>query len=305
MKMESGQRPPAVRGSMTALVTPFRNGEVDWACVDALVDRQIEGGTDWLVALGTTGESPTLSPAEREKLIDAVLARAHGRCPVMVGTGSSSTRETVDRTRQAAAAGADAVLVVAPCYNRPTQDGLFHHFAAVAEATDLPVVLYNVPARTGVDIDTDVVVRLRESRRNIVAIKDASGRLDRVTGLRSRCDIDVLSGDDSLTWPFLSLGAVGVISVIGNLDPALAKSLVTAAIEERMSDALRIHRKVYDLAIALGRFGPNPIPIKTAMAAAGLCRAEFRLPLCPLGEDARAAIERILRRQELLERVPA
>lgn len=299
--MEHQDETAAMRGSMTALITPFRAGEIDWPCVDKLVDRQIEGGTDWVVPLGTTGESPTLTRAERDKLLNAVIARAAGRCPVMAGTGSNNTADAVNRTKHAASVGANAALVVAPSYNRPTSEGLFRHFARVAESVDLPIVLYNVPARTGVNIDNDVVVRLREDFTNIIAIKDASGNVDNVTDLHGRCDIAVLSGDDSLTWPLMALGAVGVISVIANLAPSLMESLVTAALEGNASDALQIHRKVHDLAVGIGRYGPNPLPIKTAMAINGLIEEEFRLPLCPLDADSRAGIERILRRHEMLE----
>ena len=299
--MEHSDVTTAMRGSMTALVTPFRDGEIDWPCLDKLVDRQITGGTDWLVPLGTTGESPTLTRAERDKLLDAVIARAAGRCPVMAGTGSNNTAEAVNRTKHAASAGANAALVVAPSYNRPTPEGLFRHFAKVAESVDLPIVLYNVPARTGINIDNDVVVRLREDFSNIIAIKDATGNVDNVTDLLSRCDIAVLSGDDSLTWPFMALGAVGVISVIANLAPSLMKSLVTAALEGNASNTLQIHRKVYDLAVGIGRYGPNPLPIKTALAINGLIEEEFRLPLCPLDADSRAGIERVLHRHEMLE----
>lgn len=287
------------QGSMTALVTPFRNGEVDWPCVDKLVDRQIEGGTDWLVPLGTTGESPTLSSAERERLLGAVISRAAGRCPVMAGTGSNNTAETVERTRQTASAGANAALVVTPCYNRPTSDGLFRHFAKVAESVDLPIVLYNVPVRTGVNLDNDTVVGLRKRFPNIVAIKDATGNVSNVTELSSRCDIAVLSGDDVLTWPLLALGGAGVISVIANLVPSLMRSLVTAALRGDGGAALQAHRKVYNLATGLGRLGPNPIPIKTAMALAGLIAEEFRLPLCELDADARKGIAGLLRRHEI------
>ena len=286
---------------MTALVTPFCDGDVDYACFERLVDRQIEGGTDWLVPLGTTGESPTLSDAERDKILETVLTRSGGRCGVMPGTGSNNTADTVERTRRAQAAGADAALVVVPSYNRPTSEGLFRHFATIADAVELPIVLYNVPARTGVDMGNDVVVRLREAHANIVAIKDAAGDVDRVTDLSSRCDIVVLSGDDTLTWPLMALGAVGVISVLSNLAPSLMKSLVTAAEAGEVTSALPLHRKVYDLAVGLGRFGPNPIPIKTAMAVSGLVREEFRLPLCPVDKSARSGIEAVLRRHELLE----
>lgn len=299
-KLAQPSRP--IRGSMTALVTPFRNDAVDYACMDRLVDRQIDGGTDWLVPLGTTGESPTLSEAERDKILDSVLARSNGRCGVIAGTGSNNTDATVERTRRAQAAGADAALVVVPSYNRPTPEGLFRHFATVAEAVEIPIVLYNVPTRTGIDMGNDVVVRLRQAHANIVAIKDASGDVDRVTDLASRCDIDVLSGDDSLTWPLMALGAVGVISVLSNLAPSLMKSLVSAADARDAKSVLSLHRKVFDLAMGLGRFGPNPIPIKTAMAINGLLREEFRLPLCPMNQESHAGVEAVLRRHELLER---
>lgn len=288
-----------IRGSMTALVTPLRDGEVDWSCWERLIERQIAAGTDWLVALGTTGEAPTLSQAERDKMLERTVSQADGRCPVMIGTGTNNTAETIERTRRAEDAGADAALVVAPCYNRPTREGLFRHFAAVAESVGFPIVLYDVPARTGVEIHPDVVVRLRERFANVVAVKDATGRVENVSELTARCDIAVLCGDDTLTWPCLSLGAVGVISVIANLCPALMKSLVAAAADGDMPKGLSVHRKVYDLAAGIGRFGPNPLPIKTAMAIAGLLREEFRLPLCPPDSEARAGIECILRRHEI------
>ena len=292
-----------LRGSMTALVTPFHGGQVDFACLERLVDRQIAAGTDWLVALGTTGESPTLSEAERATLLETVIARAAGRRPVMAGTGSNNTAETVSRTRQAVAAGASAALVVAPCYNRPTDEGLFRHFAAVAEAVELPIVLYNVPSRTGADLSNDVAVRLRSAFPNIAALKDACGNVDRVTNLNCRCDIAVLCGDDALAWPSMAMEAVGVISVIANLSPSLMKSLVRAAADGDVPTAQRLHRKVHGLATGLGRFGPNPLPIKTAMAVVGLLEEEFRLPLCSLDVQARQGIEAVLRRHELLQPV--
>ncbi len=286
---------------MTALVTPFRNGEVDWAAVNTLVDRQVEGGTDWLVPCGTTGESPTLTGEESGKMLEVVLARADGRCRVMAGTGSNNTAETVRKTRRARKAGAHAAMLVAPYYNRPTPEGLFRHFAAVAEAVDIPIVLYNVPVRTGVTINNDVIARLRDGFSHIVAVKDATGDLDGVTDLLNRCDIAVLCGDDALAWPMMAVGAVGVISVISNVCPALVQSLVSAATAGCGVEALRLHRKLFDLAASLGRFGPNPVPIKTALAIQGMIADEFRLPLCPLGADARAGIENVLRRHEIIE----
>jgi 4-hydroxy-tetrahydrodipicolinate synthase len=284
---------------MTALVTPFRSGDLDWPCLKELVDRQVDSGTDWLVALGTTAESPTLTRDERSKLLDVVIARAAGRCPVMAGTGSNNTTDTVEQTKRAAAAGADAALVVAPYYSRPTPEGLFRHYAAVAESADLPIVVYNVPVRTGVDVGADVVARLSERYPHIAGLKDATGRVDAVTDLRTHCDVAVLCGDDALTWPMMALGAVGVISVLANLVPMLMKSLVTAGMRGDRSAVLPLHRKVHDLATGIGRFGPNPLPIKTAMAHVGLLADEYRLPLCPLDAEAGAAIAELLRRHEI------
>ena len=293
-----------LRGSMTALVTSFRDGVVDWPRLDALVDRQIEGGTDWLVPCGTTGESPTLTDEEHRRIIEAVIARAEGRCGVMAGTGSNRTDETLRRTKHAAVAGADAALVVAPYYVRPSQEGLFRHYATIAESVDLPIVLYNVPKRTGVTISNDTVVLLRKAFPNVVALKHATGSVDGVTELLGRCDISVLSGDDSLTWPLMALGAVGAISVIGNLVPGLLKSLVSSALTGDCPAALSCHGQVHDLAEGIGRFGPNPVPIKAAMALAGLIEEEFRLPLCPVDAEARDSIAEVLRRHGLLEPVP-
>ena len=294
-----------LRGSMTALVTPFRDQQIDWPRVDLLVDRQIAGGTDWLVPCGTTGESPTLTAEEHEALIERVIERSGGRRPVMAGTGTNCTAETIRRTRHAASAGARAALVVTPYYNRPTQEGLFRHFAAVADEVELPIVLYNVPVRTGVSLSGETIARLRQACPNIAAVKDASGVVDHVTDVLARCDITVLCGDDALTWPMMSLGASGVISVVSNLSPGLVKSLVTAAREGDAAAVLPLHRKLHDLAVGLSRFGPNPLPIKTAMAIRGVLAEEFRLPLCPLDADARAGIERLLRRHELHERAVA
>lgn len=290
-----------LRGLMTALVTPFRGGNVDWDCWNRLADRQIAAGTDWLVPLGTTGEAPTLTGHERDKLLDTLIARSGGRCPVMAGTGSNSTADAIEKTKRAAAAGANAALVVAPWYNRPTPEGLFRHFAAVAEAVDIPIVLYNVPKRTGINIDTDVIVRLREQFTNIAAVKDATGTVDNVADIRARCEVAVLCGDDALTWPFMALGALGVISVLSNLVPSRMKSLVDAAGRMDATAALQYNRRIHDLATGLGRFGPNPLPIKTAMGITGLLEDVFRLPLCPLDPSAREGIVQVLRRHEIIE----
>lgn len=286
-------------GACTALVTSFREGKVEVARLEQLVDRQLEAGIDWVVPCGTTGESPTLTAEEHELVLGTVIARVAGRCGVLAGTGSNDTQETVRRTRHAAQAGADAAMLVAPYYNRPPAEGLFRHYAAVAEQVELPLVLYNVPARTGVSIPNDVVVRLRESFGHVVALKHATGSVAGVTELLERCDISVLSGDDALTWPLMALGAVGLISVVSNLVPELVVSLVRTGRAGQREQVLPYHRRVYELAEGLGRHGPNPLPIKTALALAGLLEEEFRLPLCPLPADARTDIRKLLQRFEI------
>ena len=295
----NGKSDVMIRGSITALVTPFRSGEVDYVALDRLVDRQIAAGTDWLAACGTTGEAPTLAQEEQEKILTRVLSRANGRCPVMMGTGTYDTTTTMARTRRASELGAQAALIVTPYYNRPSQAGLFQHFAAVAKESAIPIVLYNVPARTGVHLANDTVVRLRKEFPNIVALKDASNSTEHVTDLQSRSDITVLCGDDALTLPMMSLGAVGVISVLSNLLPQLMKSLVTAAASGDLQNARGYHRKVHDLAHNLARYGPNPVPIKTAMALCGLLQEEFRLPLCAMEAEARSMLQQQLRRHEI------
>ena len=293
------QQDMRIKGSISALVTPFRGGQVDFEAMDRLVDRQVAAGTDWLAVCGTTGEAPTLSEDEQEKILTRVLVRAKDRCPVMAGTGTYDTASTVRRTRRAAQLGAQAALIVTPYYNRPSQSGLFQHYAAVARESEIPIVLYNVPSRTGVHLANDTVVRLRKEFPKIVALKDASNSTEHVTDLLARSDIAVLCGDDALTLPMMSLGAVGVISVLSNLLPQLMKSLVTAAASGDFQNARAHHRKVHDLAHGLARCGPNPVPIKTAMALCGLLQEEFRLPLCGVEPEARPGLEELLRRHEI------
>lgn len=288
-----------IRGSMTALVTPFRHGKVDWDRLNSLVDYQIDGGTDWIVPCGTTGESPTLSHDEHGRVVEAVIAHTDGRKPIMAGSGSNYTAEAILRTKHAEEAGADAVLVVAPYYNRPPAEGLYRHFAEIAQCTRLPIVLYNVPFRTGVNIPNDVVIRLYEDFENVVAIKHATGSVDGVTELVNS-GIAVLSGDDGMTWPIMALGGVGLISVAANLCPELVKSLVDAGLAGDVDAARGFHSQVLELADMLGAYGPNPIPVKTAMAIAGLLEEEFRLPLWPLSAERREQLEADLRRLSVL-----
>lgn len=287
-------------GSMVALVTPFSEGKVDFDALGRLVDFQVESGTDALVPCGTTGESPTLTQAEHEQVIGFIIERAASRCLVIAGTGTNSTVATVERTRRAAESGADAALVVAPYYNRSTQEGLFRHYAAVADAVDLPLVVYNVPKRTGVHIAEDTIIRLRREFPNIAAVKHATGSVDGIDRILAGCDVKILSGDDALTWPMMALGAAGTISVIANLAPKLVKDAVDAAARGEMQAALAGHRRVAALMNELNALGPNPIPIKTALALAGRCEAEFRLPLCELEEEARDRLAAVLRSRELV-----
>jgi len=283
------------KGCMVALVTPFRDGEVDWKTLDALVEMHLEAGTDVLVPCGTTGESPTLSHEEHDAVNAAVIRRAKGRVPVLVGTGSNSTAEALRLSRHAQEMGADGTLQVAPYYNRPTQEGLYRHFAAIAEAVELPHVLYNIPGRCGVEIGVDTMARLRRDWPNIVAVKHATGSVDGASELLTRTDLEVISGDDSMTLPLMSVGGVGVISVLANLIPRDVKSMTDAALRGDWTTAREWHLRMFRLARSLLSLETNPIPIKTAMALKGLCTEEFRLPLCPMAPANREKLVAALR----------
>jgi len=268
------------RGTYTALVTPFREGEIDRAAFEKLIEAQIAGGVDGIVPLGTTGESPTVTHAERRQIIEVSVKTARKRCQVIVGTGSNSTRDAIAHTHEAEELGADGALVVAPYYNKPSQEGLFQHFSAIAEATRLPIVLYNIPGRCAIDVAAETVVRLAENCRNIVSIKEASGSVERVSELARRLpnEFTILSGDDSLTLPFLSVGAVGVVSVVSNLFPAEISQLVRLFLEGKADQARQLHLKFFALFKDLF-IEPNPVPAKTALAWRGAMSAEVRLPL--------------------------
>jgi 4-hydroxy-tetrahydrodipicolinate synthase len=282
------------RGSMVALVTPFREGRIDWPAMDRLVDMHVKAGTDALVPCGTTGESPTLTRDEHDEMVARVVERAAGRMPVIAGTGTNDTAETVRRTEHARSAGAAGALIVTPYYNKPTQEGLFRHYAQVAERVDLPIVLYNVPSRTGVELSVATIARLREQYKNIVAVKHATGSVDTASELSLASDIAIISGDDSLTLPLMSIGAVGVISVIANLVPEQVKRMTDAAIAGDWPTALELHRKLYPLGKGMLSLATNPIPIKTAMALRNLIAEEFRLPLCPVDAEPRAKLRALL-----------
>ena len=283
------------RGTFTALVTPFRNGAIDVSAYEKLIETQIAAGITGIVAVGTTGESPTLSPEEREQVIRLAVTSAKKRCIVLAGTGSNSTHHAVADTKTAEKLGADGALLVAPYYNKPSQEGLFRHFKTIANATSLPIMLYNIPGRCGVDIGPDTVVRLATECRNIVSIKEASGSVERVSELRARLPeaFTILSGDDSLTLPFMSVGAVGVVSVASNLFPAEICALVRAFESGNMTEGGKLHGKLFPLFKALF-IEPNPVPIKTALGWRGAISGECRLPLCEMTEANQVRLRKTL-----------
>ncbi len=291
-------------GLTVALVTPFRDGAIDEEALGDLVDWQVAQGTKILSPVGTTGESPTLSHAEHERVIALVIDRAAGRARVLAGTGSNATSEAVRLTKFAQQAGADGSLQVAPYYNRPSQEGLYAHYATIADATDIPLVLYNVPARTGRNIEPETIERLAKVAR-VVAVKEAAGSLDQVSDILARTDLTVLSGDDSLTLPMMAVGAEGVVSVVGNIVPADVQAMLAAFDAGELAEARRLHLRLFPLCRDLLGIAANPIPIKTAMALLGRGNGELRLPMCPPDDRGRAALKASLVRYGLLDRTQA
>ena len=283
------------RGTFTALVTPFRNGSIDVSAFQTLIETQIAAGITGVVAIGTTGESPTLSHDERQQVIRLTVATANKRCVVIAGTGSNATEHAVADTKTAEKLGVDGALLVAPYYNKPSQEGLFRHFKATAEATSLPIILYNIPGRCSVDITPETVVRLAKDCRNIVSIKEASGSVDRVSDLRRRLpeSFTILSGDDSLTLPFMSVGAAGVVSVASNLFPAEVCALVRACESGDFKSAATLHRKLLPLFKDLF-IEPNPVPVKTALGWRGTMSGDVRLPLCEMSDANQATLRKTL-----------
>ena len=267
-------------GCIVAQVTPFKDGEVDFKKLDELVEFHLDSGTDCISPCGTTGESPTLSHEEHEAVIENVVRKVAGRIKVLGGTGSNSTAEAIRLTRYAKSAGADGALMVTPYYNKPTQEGLYQHYRTVAQEVDIPIVLYNVPGRTGISIAPETVARLSKIK-NIVAIKEASGSLDQASAIRALSDITILSGDDSLTLPIMSIGGQGVVSVVANIVPQDVKAMVTAFKEGKTAEAEERHRRLFPLCRAMF-IETNPIPVKTAMRILRRLNGELRLPLCPM-----------------------
>ena len=286
-------------GMTVALATPFRDGEVDYPALRESVDWQIAQGTPVLSPAGTTGECPTLSHDEHERVIAVVVEQAAGRAKVMAGTGSNATSEAIRLTKFAAKVGADAALLVSPYYNRPTQEGLYAHFAKIAETCDLPQVVYNVPSRTGRNVDASTIERLA-SLGPIVAVKEASGSLDQVSDLVARTNLTILSGDDSLTLPMLAVGAEGVVSVVGNLVPADVIALIGAFQRGDLIEARRHHARLFPLCRDLLGIAPNPVPVKLALALLGRGNGDLRLPLVPPDQSGLDALRRSLIRYGLI-----
>ncbi len=286
-------------GVTVALVTPFSGGEVDFEELGRLVDWHVEQGTDCIAPVGTTGESPTLDHEEHERVISAVVERAAGRVKVMPGTGSNNTREALRLTRFARRAGADAALLVGPYYNKPTQEGYYRHFATVAEAVDVPLVLYNIPGRTGSNILPETIARLARFP-TMVGVKEATGSLDQASQIAALCDLTLLSGDDSLTLPLLSIGGRGVISVVANLVPRDVKALVQAFDSGDTAGAREWHRRLFPLCRDLLGLATNPIPVKAAMRLLGRGTGDLRLPLCPVDAGGEGRIRETLTAYGLL-----
>jgi len=289
-------------GSLVAIVTPFRKGKVDERALADLIEWQIANGTNGIVPCGTTGESATLSHDEHNRVIELTVEVVRRRVPVVAGTGSNSTDEAIALTRHAKQAGADGSLLITPYYNKPTQEGLYRHYRAVAEAVDLPLVLYNIPGRTGVNMLPATIARLT-ALPTIVGVKEGSGSVQQASDIVQMCGnrLTVLAGDDALTLPMMAVGGKGVITVTANIVPAEMAGLVTAFAEGKIEDARRIHFKLSPLFAALF-FETNPIPVKEALSLMGKIDPELRLPLCPMAQDTREKLIQALKDASLIAR---
>ena len=289
-----------LKGSMVALVTPFRHGKVDERSLKRLLDFQLSGGTDVIVPCGTTGEASTLSYEEHRGVMYFVVDYVRGRVPVICGAGSNSTEEALDLVRHAKKSGADGVLVVTPYYNRPTQEGLYRHYEFLAKKVNIPIILYNVPSRTGVSIAPETVARLAKLP-NIIGIKEASGSLEQASRIVAACNLALISGEDSLTLPLLSIGATGVISVVANVVPKQVHEMVEAYLSGSVGRAKKLHHELFSLSKILF-IETNPIPAKTALALMGMISGELRLPLCEMGTENRKKLVQLLKQRNLLRR---
>ncbi len=289
-------------GSIVALVTPFQDGKVNEAKLRELVEYHVKSGTNGILPCGTTGESPTLDHDEHERVIGICIETAGGRIPILAGTGSNATAEAVSLTQHAAKAGADAALIVTPYYNKPSQEGLYLHFKAIADSVNIPIILYNVPGRTAKNIETPTIVRLAKDCKNIIGVKEASGSLDQMQAVKQACPKDFLlfSGDDALTLPVLTIGGVGVISVAANIIPQDVVKLITLFNKGQINEARELHYKMLPLVKTLF-LDTNPVPVKTAMGLMGLCSDDMRLPLCPMSEENNKKLKTALKNYGLLK----
>ena len=290
------------RGSIVAIVTPFRNGKVDEKKFRDLIEFQIKNGSSGIVPCGTTGESATLSFEEHDRVIEIAVEQVKKRVPVIAGTGSNSTEEAIMLTRHAAGAGADASLQVSPYYNRPTQKGLYEHFKAIADSVDIPIILYNIASRTGVNIEPETIARLANDCKNIAGVKEASGSLDQMSRIKQLCGnkFDLMSGDDSLTLPVLSIGGTGIISVVANIAPKDVADLVSEFEKGNIKEARELHYKLLPLIKAVF-IETNPIPVKTAMGLMGMCEPDLRLPMCAMLPENLEKLKKALRDYGLLK----
>lgn len=289
------------RGSIVAIVTPFKNGKVDEKKLRDLIEFHIKNGTSGIVPCGTTGESATLSFEEHDHVIEVTIEQAKKRIPVIAGTGSNSTDEAIMLTKHAAKAGADASLQVSPYYNRPTQHGLYEHFKAIADSVDIPIILYNIASRTGVNIEPETIAKLAHDCKNIVGVKEASGNLDQMSRIKQLCpqDFVLISGDDSLTLPVLGIGGTGIISVVANIVPRDVASLVSEFEKGNIPKAQSIHYKLLPLIKAMF-IETNPIPVKTAMGLLGMCEPDLRLPMCAMSPENFDKLKKALKDYGLL-----
>jgi 4-hydroxy-tetrahydrodipicolinate synthase len=289
-------------GTYTAIVTPFKNGQLDEPALTRIIKNQIKGGVDGIVPVGTTGESPTVDNDEHIRIIEISVKLAAGKIKVLAGTGANSTSEAIVLTKAAEGVGADGSLQVAPYYNKPTQEGLYQHFKAIANNTKLPIILYSIPGRCGIEIAVPTVKRLAADCKNIVGIKEAGGNADRVSQLRAALGnkFEILSGDDSLTLPFMAVGAQGVISVASNVAPREVSAMVRAFAQGDTKKALSIHQKMYPLFKDLF-IETNPVPVKAAMAMLGFCDEEYRLPLVRMSAGNRATLKAAMKVSGILK----
>jgi 4-hydroxy-tetrahydrodipicolinate synthase len=289
-------------GSIVAIVTPFKDGKVDEKKFRELIEFQIKNGTSGIVPCGTTGESATLSVQDHERVIEIAIEQTKKRVPVIAGTGSNSTQEAIMLTQEAAKAGADASLQVSPYYNRPTQKGLYEHFKAVADVAGIPIILYNIASRTGVNIEPDTIAKLASACKNIVGVKEASGNLDQMSRIKALCgpDFDLVSGDDTLTLPLLSIGGTGIISVVANIVPKDVANLVAEFQKGNIKKAQDLHYKLLPLVKAMF-IETNPIPVKTSMGLLGMCQPDLRLPMSAMLPENLEKLKKALRDYGLLK----